>query len=91
LLQTKINVFIPISTHSLELANVEKWRSMNLRIFMHIGSWDNEKRLSGTQFSKLLALPKARERLATALANRLQLNNFDGLLVSWYYPGCNRV
>jgi GH18 family chitinase len=73
------------------MANVEKWRSMNLRIFMHIGSWDDEKRLSGTQFSRFLGMPKARDRLATALANQLQLINFDGLLISWYYPGCNRV
>lgn len=83
--------FLSDYTLFLEMANVEKWRSMNLRIFMHIGSWDDQKRLSGTQFSRLTGLPKARDRLATALANQLELIDFDGLLISWYYPGCNRV
>jgi GH18 family chitinase len=72
-------------------ANVEKWRSLNLRIFMQIGSWDDEKRLTGTQFSRFFEMPKARERLVTALTTRLQQNNFDGLLISWYFPGCVRV
>jgi len=58
---------------------------------MQIGSWDDDKRLTGTQFSRIVEKPKARERLVTALVDRLQQNNFDGLLISWYYPGCLRV
>jgi GH18 family chitinase len=58
---------------------------------MQIGSWDDEKRLSGSQFSRIFELPKARDRFVSALANRLQQNNFDGLQISWYYPGCVRV
>lgn len=58
---------------------------------MQIGSWDDEKRLTGTQFSRFVEMPKMRERLVTALVDRLQQNNFDGLLISWYYPGCLRV
>jgi GH18 family chitinase len=58
---------------------------------MHIGSWDDEKRLSATRFSRICEFKNRRDRLATALANQLQEKNFDGLLISWYYPGCNRV
>jgi len=58
---------------------------------MHIGSWDDSKRLSGYHFSKMVETPKSRDTFATALVNHLQQNNFDGLLISWYYPGCYRV
>jgi GH18 family chitinase len=58
---------------------------------MQIGSWSDEKRLTGTQFSKFLDMPKARERFVNALANYLQQNSFEGVLISWYYPGCVRV
>jgi GH18 family chitinase len=64
---------------------------MNLKIFMQIGSWDDEKRLNGAQISRFFDLPKARDRFATALASRMQQNNFDGLMFSWYYPGCVKV
>jgi GH18 family chitinase len=85
------DIFNTFLSYFSESANVEKWRSMDLRVFMHIGSWDDQKRLSATQFSKIFGMPKARDRFATALANHLQQNNFDGLLISWYYPGCHRV
>jgi len=49
---------------------------------MHIGSWDDPKRLNGDQFSKMVETPKSRDTFATALVNRLQQNNFDGLLIS---------
>jgi hypothetical protein len=58
---------------------------------MQIGSWDDKKRLTGPQFSKLCGMPKGRERLINALANHLQHNSFDGLLISWYFPGSVRV
>lgn len=58
---------------------------------MHIGSWDDKKRLSGTQFSRIFEMTGARERITIALNNHLRQNNFDGLLISWYYPVYNRV
>jgi GH18 family chitinase len=58
---------------------------------MHIGSWDDPKRLTGDQFSKMVDTQKSRDTFATALVNRLQQNNFDGLLISWYFPGSRRV
>jgi hypothetical protein len=64
---------------------------MNLKIFMQIGSWDDKMRLTGALFSVRLFTEKAFESLTSALANHMQQNNFDGLLISWYYPGCLRV
>lgn len=58
---------------------------------MQIGSWGDSKRLTGAQFSRFLEMPKARDRFVNALANYLQQNTFDGLLISWYFPGCQRV
>lgn len=74
-----------------ESPNVETWRSLRLRIYMQIGSWDDQKRLDGPQFSKLFDSTFRREKFATTLANHLLQSNFDGLLISWYYPGCVRV
>jgi hypothetical protein len=60
-------------------------------MFMQIGSWSDAKRLTGTQFSRFFEMPKARDRFVNALVNYLQQNSFEGLLISWYYPGCVRV
>jgi hypothetical protein len=64
---------------------------MNLKIFMQIGSWDDKMRLTAAQISLNLDMARGFERLTSALANHMQQNNFDGLLISWYYPGCLRV
>jgi GH18 family chitinase len=73
------------------LINIKKWSSLGLKVFMHLGSWDNETEWSYEKFSNFMKIPSTQKELVTSIILQMKNIKFDGVLFSWTYPGCPRV
>jgi hypothetical protein len=71
---------------------LKKWSELGAKVFLRLGSWDDQNQMTPQKFSQFLGAKDSMATFTKYLVDYIFKNRLiSGLLISWYYPVCHQV